>query len=475
MEYGINTSNKFAFLGGDEDVHDPAEILAQAELAREKAKAAGPKTALKKVVVPVAVEKKVTIAPSANKENVDVRRNQPRKDQPHRGPPGAGGNFERKDRGPRGPPRTNQGNDNSTAPNAGDAMSDRFGENRPPRQPRGQNFERRNNAGGDGQNRGSFGRGGGGAGGGNQGGWQRTGGDHGGPRGGGPRMPRNENSAGGESNTVPLDMDGQPFNRPPNNLARAARGPRNGPRADRISGSDKTGVRSVPKKDGFGKGNWGTEKDELAGETEPNAEGDLNKTVEADGAALENNSNENAEHTDGQEDVEPEQEQIRELTLEEWRAQQKSQKPSFNVRKAGEGGDQKIYQKLVLVKPLTKDEENAEEDDEANQIKREPREKPLNIEVSFSDSQRNRGGYREERGGYRGGEDRGSRGGGNFERGENRRSGGQGGGRGGFGGGRRNNNYNDAGGPGGSGAGRRPQQSGGFNLTAESFPALGAR
>lgn len=473
MEYGVNVSNKFAFLGGDEDVHDPAEILARAELAREKEKAAGPKTTIKKPVVPVVVDKKATVAPLANKENVDVRRNQPRKDQQqNRGGPGGGG-AERKDRGPRPPRPNNNRDENSTAPNTGDAMSDRFGENRPPRQPRGQNFERRNNAGGDGNNRGSFGRGNGGAGG-NQGGWQRSGGEHhGAPRGGGPRAPRNENTTGGDNNTVPVDLDG---NRP-QNLGRFARGPRNGPgpRADRMSGSDKTGVRSMPKKDGFGKGNWGTDKDDLAGETEPTAEGDLNKTTDTDGAVQDNNANDTAEHTDNQEEVEPEQEKIRELTLEEWKAQQKSQKPSFNVRKAGEGGDQKIYQQLVLVKPLTgKDDDNAEEEEEGNQIKREPREKPLNIEVSFSDSQRNRGGYREERGGYRGGEDRGGRGG-NFERGDNRRSGGQGG-RGGFGGARRNNNYNDAG-PGGSGTGggRRPQQSGGFNLTAESFPALGAR
>lgn len=37
---------------------------------------------------------------------------------------------------------------------------------------------------------------------------------------------------------------------------------------DRQSGSDRTGVRSFDKKDGHGKGNWGDQKDELAGETE---------------------------------------------------------------------------------------------------------------------------------------------------------------------------------------------------------------
>lgn len=44
---------------------------------------------------------------------------------------------------------------------------------------------------------------------------------------------------------------------------------RRGTQADRHSGSDKTGVRAIPKKDGHGTGNWGDVNDELAGETEP--------------------------------------------------------------------------------------------------------------------------------------------------------------------------------------------------------------
>lgn len=57
---------------------------------------------------------------------------------------------------------------------------------------------------------------------------------------------------------------------------------RNGPpRGDRISGSDKTGIRSVPKKDGFGRGNWGTENDELVGEVEhANIDVSINPTVD---------------------------------------------------------------------------------------------------------------------------------------------------------------------------------------------------
>lgn len=35
-----------------------------------------------------------------------------------------------------------------------------------------------------------------------------------------------------------------------------------------MSGSDRTSVRSTDKKDGFGRGNWGTDQDELNGQNE---------------------------------------------------------------------------------------------------------------------------------------------------------------------------------------------------------------
>lgn len=35
-----------------------------------------------------------------------------------------------------------------------------------------------------------------------------------------------------------------------------------------MSGSDRTGIKSFDKKDGFGKGNWGTGNDDLDGQNE---------------------------------------------------------------------------------------------------------------------------------------------------------------------------------------------------------------
>lgn len=51
--------------------------------------------------------------------------------------------------------------------------------------------------------------------------------------------------------------------------------------------------------------------------------------------------------------AEPQPEPPRELTLEEWKAQHKSEQPQFNIRRPGEGDDKKLYQKLVPIKRAT--------------------------------------------------------------------------------------------------------------------------
>lgn len=399
MEYGVNVSNKFAFLSGDEDVQDPDELIAKVEQAKKE------KVSALKKDVKKSVEKKVTIAAplhsTGNKENVDRR--PPRRDGPRNN---NNSGFERK-----GVRNSNHRSEE----NSGDVVST---ENRPPRNNRPPR---------DGQPRDGAPR------------FNNV--DRNGPgarRFNGPRLPRTENSGDVISDENQVDSG----NRPP----RFRRG-NNGFRGDRNSGSDKTGVRSVPKKDGFGRGNWGTENDELTVEADPaNADASLNVSAEKVENVEGQVEGENAE-------AEPEVEQVRELTLEEYKAQHKSEQPNFNIRKPGEGGDKKIYQKLVPIKRIdSKKTDEVLEDDV--QAKREPREKALNIEVSFNDPQRNRGprGFRDDRrvdgfreGGNRGGLDR-RQGGGNR--------------------------------PSGTGlapSSRRTQQGSQFNLTPESFPALGSR
>lgn len=49
---------------------------------------------------------------------------------------------------------------------------------------------------------------------------------------------------------------------------RGGRGGRGGRQFERISGSDRTGIKAMDRKDGFGKGNWGTDQDEMNGQNE---------------------------------------------------------------------------------------------------------------------------------------------------------------------------------------------------------------
>lgn len=56
----------------------------------------------------------------------------------------------------------------------------------------------------------------------------------------------------------------------------------------------------------------------------------------------------------------------REKTYEEWKIEQQQKKEAeqihFNTRKAGEGGDQKIYQKLIPIKKPDKKTNQLEDD-----------------------------------------------------------------------------------------------------------------
>ncbi|KAH7710149.1 Hyaluronan/mRNA-binding protein [Aphelenchoides avenae] len=402
VEYGVNISNKFAFLDSGDENDDPAEVLKKAELAK-KQKAAEPK--VKKVVAaaPLAPAQPVKNEKQAfgNKDNQDNQR--------RGGPRGA----------PRGGPRREDGQ------TATDKMSDRFGENRAPaRRPPRDNDNRP----------------------------PREGGNFRGP----PRRDnRNENRDAPRSGEDQWGSENQRVERhegggAPRTFNRGPRGGRGGlgDRQDRRSGSDKTGVKAVEKKGGHGRANWGGQEEQLVGETEKlaNTDDELNKSTEnAENApAVENGEAKTEQQA-------PEEETLKELTLEEWKAQHKTEKPTFNVRKP----EDNIYKKLVPLKRDTDDEDQIIE--EIIYVKeKEKREKPLNIEVNFGDSGRNRGGgERGGRGGYRGG-DRDER--------PPRREGGGGPQRSGPSGPPR----------GGQGPRRGPQQQ--LDLSSpDAFPALGAR
>lgn len=109
---------------------------------------------------------------------------------------------------------------------------------------------------------------------------------------------------------------------------------------DRQSGSDKTGVKAIEKREGGGAHNWGTHKQDIE---------DLNKNGSETDLKDDGNSIENAKSEENLE-VKPVI-----LTLDEYKTLQgERQKPVFNTRKAGEGEDKKKWKNLV---PLKKKED----------------------------------------------------------------------------------------------------------------------
>ncbi len=119
---------------------------------------------------------------------------------------------------------------------------------------------------------------------------------------------------------------------------------------DRQSGSDKTGVKAVEKRDGGGAHNWGSHRQDIE---------DLDKNVNEaelkdDGISVENakSSEENLAVV-----VEPQF-----YTYDEYLAQKAERaKPVFNLRKAGEGEDKKKWKNMV---PLQKNKEDVKSEDE---------------------------------------------------------------------------------------------------------------
>lgn len=111
---------------------------------------------------------------------------------------------------------------------------------------------------------------------------------------------------------------------------------------DRQSGSDKTGVKAVDKRDGAGAHNWGSHKQDLD---------DLSKGTDylTDGEKNDSNVEETKEETDPQL---PTEEEPKEMTLDEWKAQRAANrtKPQYNLRKVGDENKSQFENMIVLSK-----------------------------------------------------------------------------------------------------------------------------
>uniref|UniRef100_A0A7E5A288 HABP4_PAI-RBP1 domain-containing protein n=1 Tax=Panagrellus redivivus TaxID=6233 RepID=A0A7E5A288_PANRE len=319
VEYGVVTSNKFNFLSDDESA-DPSQILSKAAVIK-KTKST--------TVQPAAPPAPTNTVPKPERPAKDA-------DVKPRGPAPRGG---------RGGPRRGAGEGREGRPERhGD------GENRGPRGPRGPRRE-------DGEGRPprreyDASR-------------RREDGEGRPPR----REYNQERNADGEL------IEGEDRRRGPPRGERGGRG-RGAFRGDRTSG---TGARAGAKRDTHGKGNWGTQEDELKGETEPVVEG---------AAAVEKPvvEGEEAVEKPAEAVVEEKEEEAPTFTLEEWKKLHQVDNSNFNVRKANED------KKLNLV-PIKKEDLGEKEVEEFITLRREPKKKHVDISVNFTDSNRGGGGY----------------------------------------------------------------------------------
>lgn len=127
---------------------------------------------------------------------------------------------------------------------------------------------------------------------------------------------------------------------------------------DRQSGSDKTGVKSVDKRDGAGAHNWGTHKQDFDDYNKGNvaaadwdAERDGPKVGKDDKANGETKPADEQNGKDGNvTELASVEEETKEITLDEWKAQRAERaKPQYNIRKAGEGEDTSQWKKMVAL------------------------------------------------------------------------------------------------------------------------------
>lgn len=161
---------------------------------------------------------------------------------------------------------------------------------------------------------------------------------------------------------------------------------------DRQSGSDKTGVKSVDKRDGAGAHNWGSVKEEID---------DINKSTTTDADATLTDKEESSNEQSIEQPAVPEEEEVKELTLDEWKALRgERSKPQYNIRKANEGEDTTQWkQMVVLTKKKDGDSEEEFEYDPSMYPQRVGRlQRIVDIQFNFNDGRRGGGGFGRGRG-----------------------------------------------------------------------------
>lgn len=183
---------------------------------------------------------------------------------------------------------------------------------------------------------------------------------------------------------------------------------------ERHSGSDKTGIKATEKREGAGAHNWGTVKDDVEDQmnTAAPAEGSADWAAQAEDTE---NVQPDAAPETNEEGGQEEETSPSEMTLDEWKALQikEKQAQSFNIRKAGEGCDNKQWKQTYVLKKKANEEDDEEEsEEEEDDDELDHRKKNyVPIEITFGDSRRGSRGGRGGRGGGGRGMERRGRGG----------------------------------------------------------------
>lgn len=173
---------------------------------------------------------------------------------------------------------------------------------------------------------------------------------------------------------------------------------------ERQSGSDKSSVKAVDKREGAGSHNWGTIKDEMEtlNNTTALSSDEAGDWAEKPEEPVEVQSEKEAEQPLAPTDDEtgekpPLDDAAKQMTLDEWKKEQEKNRavPQFNIRKPGEGEDNTQWKKTYVLKKkdVDSDAEELDEDDD-EEYGRRGRAKHVvhDIEINYADSRRGRGG-----------------------------------------------------------------------------------
>lgn len=158
---------------------------------------------------------------------------------------------------------------------------------------------------------------------------------------------------------------------------------------DRQSGSNKTGVKAVEKRDGTGSHNWGSAKADAKEYNNFQEEYASHENEEDKGHISDQGNNKDEQTTEPVDSNKlPIEDELKEMTLDEWKAQTAASrsKPQYNLRKAGEGEDATQWDKMVALDKKKTEAGETEEENETQKIGKQ--RQVLEIEFHFNDGRR---------------------------------------------------------------------------------------